>query len=221
MVECAGSRKWLLDGERRFPNSHRIQIMLAVLDILEGNVAQAVARTEALRGRDPQNEEVKFLRSDLAFLTSSSDLEAAHEALMENSASNFAGVYESVRLRYAYALRKRGDTARAATLLAQAERIARDKVEKGDQSPALRIELAAASVLRGDNAGALEWLSRAYDAGFRDYGTLERDPILAALAGDARFREILDRMRKDVAAQRARARDRGLLDVDALLAPRK
>jgi len=164
---------------------------------------------------------LKFLRADLAFLTGAADLESALEPLMEKSASNFSGVFESVRLRYAYALGKRGEAARAAPLVDEAERIAREKVEKGDQSPALRIELAAASVLRGDNGGALEWLSPAYDAGFRDYGTLERDPILAALAGDARFREILDRMRKDVAAQRARARDRGLLDVDALLAPRK
>jgi thioredoxin-like negative regulator of GroEL len=89
------------------------------------------------------------------------------------------------------------------------------------KAPALRIELAAVAVLRGDNAGALEWLSRAYDAGFRDYGTLEPDPIFVAVRGDARFRELLERMRKDVAAQRSRARERGLLDIDSLLAPRK
>jgi serine/threonine protein kinase/tetratricopeptide (TPR) repeat protein len=215
-----GSRTLLLDGERRFPEMARIHIMLGLLDIYQGRAEQAVARTEAMVARAPQNEEVKFHRADIAFLTKSSDLEMALEPLMERSASNFINVYESVRLRYAYALQKRGEAARAATLLAEAERIAREKVEKGDQTPALRIELAAASELRGDHAGALEWLSRAYDAGCRDYGLLERDPILAPLGSDARLRGILERMRKDVDAQRARARERGLLDIDALLVPR-
>ncbi len=213
------SRKLLLDAERRFPDSLRIQIILALLDITEGHAKQAMARSAALSVRAPENEEVKFLRADLAFLTNSTDQESALEPLMEQSASSFSSLYESMRLRYAYALRKRGDGARAATLLADAEGIARERVEQGDQTSALRVELAAASVLREDHPGALQWLSRAYDAGFREYGFLERDPILAALGGDARFRETLDRMRKDVDVQRARARDRGLLDIDSLLAP--
>jgi hypothetical protein len=116
-------------------------------------------------------------------------------------------------------LRKRGDVSRATLLVDEAERIAREKIQKEDQNPPLRIELAAASVLRGDRSRALEWLGQAYDAGFRDYGTLERDPILSPLRGDAKFQSILDRIRKDVAAQRERARQRGLLEFDSLRAP--
>ena len=216
-----GNRKLLVDGERRFPDRSRIQIMLALLEITEGRAEEAVARATRLSARAPQDEEVKFLRADLAFLTNASDLERVLEPLMEQSASNFGSLYESIRLRYAYVLGRRGDATRAAPLLAEAERIARGKMEQGDQSSALRIELAAASALRGDHAGALEWLSRAYDAGCRDYGVLELDPFFATLRGDPRYRELLERMRKDVAAQRARARERGLLDIDALLAPRK
>ena len=219
--EDDASRKLLLDAERRFPDFSRIHIMLALLDLYQGRTNQAAGRLEALRVRAPDDEEVKFLRADFAFLTDSSDLQPALEALMKNAASNYVTVPESVRLRYAYVLGKKGDATRAAPLLAEAERLARTNVEKGHQSSPLRIELAAAAMLRGDQPGALEWLSRAYDAGFRDYGTLEAwDPVFAALRSDARFRAILERLRKDVDAQRARARDRGLLDIDSLLAPR-
>jgi TolB-like protein/Tfp pilus assembly protein PilF/predicted Ser/Thr protein kinase len=151
-----GARKWLVDAERRFPDFHRVQMMIALLDLVQGRTAEAVARSEAQRARSPQDEEVKFLRADVAFLSSSNDLEKAHEALMERVASSFTTVYESVRLRYAYALRKKGDRTRAAPLLAEAERIAREKTDRGDKTPALRTELAAASVLRGDHAGALD-----------------------------------------------------------------
>jgi hypothetical protein len=53
---------------------------------------------------------------------------------------------------------------------------------------------------------------------YRDYSLLERDPILVKLDPDPRFRDIVDRMRKDVEVQRSRARQGGLLDIDALLA---
>jgi serine/threonine protein kinase/Tfp pilus assembly protein PilF len=216
-----GARRWLMDAERRFPDFHRVHSMIVLLDILQGHAERAVARSDALRTRLPHDEEAKFLRADVAFLTNSTDLEKAHEVLMERAASSSLYVRLTVRVRSAYALQKRGDTVRANQLLAEAERIAREKVHRGDQNPALRAELAAVSVLRGDQAGALDWLSQAYDSGYRDYGFLELDPILAALGSNARFREVLDRMKKDVDAQRARARDRGLLDIDGLLAPRQ
>jgi hypothetical protein len=121
-----------------------------------------------------------------------------------------------VRLRYAFVLGQQGN-ARASGLVDEAARIAREKVEQGDESPALRLELAAAAVLRGDRADAIEWVSRAYDSGYRDNAALAGDPILSPLRHEPRFRAILERMRQNVAAQRARARDRGLLEIDTLV----
>jgi hypothetical protein len=77
------------------------------------------------------------------------------------------------------------------------------------------------AVLRKDPNAALDWLARAYDAGFRDYAFLDLDPILAELKAQPRFRDVLDRMRKDVDAQRRRAEERGLLRIEGLLAPAK
>jgi TolB-like protein/tetratricopeptide (TPR) repeat protein len=215
------TRRWLSDAERRFPNFHRIQQMLALLDVLQDQPGKAAARTVALNARLPENEEVKFQRADVAFLTNSTDLEKAHEALMARAASNFISVPESIRVRYAYALRRRGDARRAESLLVEAGRIAREKMARGDQTPALRIEMAAVATLRGDPASALDWLSRAYDIGFRDYGLLERDPIIRELGSGQRVKEIIDRMKRDVEGQRERARARELLDIDSLLGPVK
>jgi hypothetical protein len=128
----------------------------------------------------------------------------------------------SARLRYAYALGKRGESAKAAALVAEAERIARERIDAGNQTPGLRVELAAAAALRKDTNAAIDWLERALKGGYRNYGFLERDPILLGqLRTDARFHDVLEAMRRDVEAQRARARTRGLLDVEPLLGPAK
>ncbi len=76
--------------------------------------------------------------------------------------------------------------------------------------------------MRQDTNAALEWLQRAHDGGFRDYAFLERNPMLRQQMGsDPRFIEFIDRMRRDVAAQRERARQRGLLDLTVVLGPRQ
>jgi non-specific serine/threonine protein kinase len=213
------TRRWLTDAERLSPDSSRTQIMLAILEVFEGNNQAARQRIATLYQRLPNDEEVKIARADVAFATGSDDLAPALEALITRSPTMSYAVPESVRMRYAYVVTRRGDTSRAAALRDEAERVARERIAQGATSPVLYVEVAAAAALRGDHQAAFDWLSRAHDAGYRDHGWLERDPILAPLAG-ARFEEILTRMRNDVAAQRERARARGLLDLDALTANR-
>jgi TolB-like protein/predicted Ser/Thr protein kinase len=214
-------KRWLLEGERRFPEEQRIQTSLAVLDIYDGNFADAQRRVAALAARLPDNEEVKLMRADVAYVTGSSDLAAAHDAMARSAGATGLLVPETIRLRRGYVAGLKGEVAQSAALLAEAERAAQDKIDRGDRTPMLRVELAAAAVLRGDHAAAGQWLERAFETGYRDYGILERDPILAKLEPAAKRRQMLDRMKRDVDAQRAAARDRGLLDVDGLLTAAK
>jgi hypothetical protein len=79
------------------------------------------------------------------------------------------------------------------------------------------MEAGAARALVGDLNGAIAELQRAYDAGWRDYGIAVIDPMLSGVRDDSRFRALVDRARTDVAAQRERARQRGLLDFAPLL----
>jgi TolB-like protein/Tfp pilus assembly protein PilF/predicted Ser/Thr protein kinase len=210
--------RWLLEGERRFPDFSRVQATTAMLEVLEGRDADAAARMARAIARHPDDEELKFYRVDMAFLLRSDDLQPALEALGPGADANSVMVPESIRTRRAYLASTKGDAAQTAALLAQSERVAKDKVAHGDNSPTLRVELAAIAAMRGDHAGALEWLNRAYDAGYRDYGVIARDPILARIEPAATFKEIMDRMRLDVDTQRQRARQSGLLDLDSLLA---
>ena len=208
---------WLLEGERRFPDSPRIQAVSAMVEALEGRDAVAAARIAKAIAREPDNEELKFYRADLAFLLRSDDLAPALKALGQSADSNIAVVPESIRMRRAWLASITGNAAETSALLAQTEGAARERMNRGDHSPTLRVEMAAIAVMRNDSGGALEWLDRAYDAGYRDYGVIARDPILAKIEPAAKFKEVLDRMQRDVTAQRERARQSGLLDLDPLL----
>ena len=79
------------------------------------------------------------------------------------------------------------------------------------------MEAGVVRALAGDVASALAELQRAYDAGWRDYGIAAIDPMLATVRDDPRFRALVDRARTDVATQRERAKQRGLLDFAPLL----
>jgi TolB-like protein len=216
----AETRVLLEEAERTTPIHSRIQRMLTLLELLEGHADRAVKRADAVIARTPTSEEVKFFRADFAYLLDAPDLERWVEPLLERSASNRGWIAVSHRLKYAHVLRGRSETARAASLVAEADRIARAALDRQPDTMELRVELAAVSALQQDTAGALDWLRRAYEGGYRDYDFLERDPILRRQMGtDARFVEFIDRMRRDVAAQRERARARGLLELTGLLRP--
>jgi hypothetical protein len=218
----AETRTLLEEAERRTPTFSRVQMLLSMLELLEGHPDRAVARADAMAASTPTNLEVSFYRADLAYLVDAPDMEKWLAPLMERAAANRLWAAQTARMKYAYALMKGGKLERATELIEQAERSARQKIDGGSESPALRVEIATAAALRKDTDGALEWLGRAYDAGYRDYALLEHDPVFRAQFGtDPRFMTVIDRMRRDVDAQRERARQRGLLELQSLLNPAK
>ena len=217
----AESRVLLEEAERRAPRDSRVQMLLGMLDLTDGSGDKALARSKAIAEREPKNREMSFHRADIAYLTDDPDLEPLLAPLVDQSPTNRLWGGESVRLRYAYALQKRGEPARSKLLAAEAERYARERIAAGDDTPVQRVELAAAAALRGEADAALEWLEQAFEAGYRDYGFLERDPIFRPLGSHARLVRVLDRMRRDVEAQRERARTRGLLELQSLIGPER
>jgi TolB-like protein/predicted Ser/Thr protein kinase len=210
-------RQLLTEGERRFPQFQRIQFCWANLELYEGKTADSYNRIRRTLDRFPDDEEIKFARADIAYLAGAEDAEGALDTIAADVTPPLAA--ESVRLRRAYFRERRGDLEGGRRSLEEAERIARGRIDRGDHSPTLRVEMAAAAILRNDHAAAVRWLDEAYDAGYRDYGVLQLDPILARLEPAAKLRDFIDRIKRDVDAQREDARAGGLLDIGTLLAP--
>jgi serine/threonine protein kinase len=210
------SRRWVSHAER-LPELSRTQITAATLEVYRGDVAGALARVRARAREEGGDSELRFALDDLAVLAAAADAETLNEERFR-SAPEAAGVLlpESGRLRYAFLLQRRGD-ARARGLIEESETRVRARIASGDVAASTFMEAGAARALVGDADGAFAELQRAYDAGWRDYGIAALDPMLATLRDDPRFGALLDRARTDVAVQRERARQRGLLDFASLL----
>jgi TolB-like protein len=210
------SGRWLAHAER-LPDNARTQITAAMLEVYRGDVPGALSRIRARAQKAPSNPEVRFMLNDLALLATADDAEALAEAMFRTT-PEVPGVLlpESGRLRYAFLLQRRGD-ARARGFIEESEARARARIAAGDRAATTFMELGVARALLGDANGAFAEFERAYGAGWRDYGIAAIDPMLATVRNDPRFGALLDRARSDVAAQRERARQRGLFDFAPLL----
>jgi eukaryotic-like serine/threonine-protein kinase len=209
---------WLRRGEQRFPAEPRIQVQLTALELLRGRDAEALARVRRAAELSPTNEELKSALGDLSFLLGTKDAVPLARVAFETAPDISSGwlAFETMRTRYAFLLKKAGETAEATRLADEAAAKARRQLDGGSQSPFLMIELAAIQMVKDDPDAAIGWLDQAYKKGFREYGYLERDTAFTSLVGTSRFRQLLQQMQGDVATMRQRARDRGLMDLGKL-----
>jgi transcriptional activator of cad operon len=100
-------------------------------------------------------------------------------------------------LRLAHLRSLAHDRAGADTLLREVERNARLQLDRGVDSPHSRWLLAAAAAVRGDQAVALQWYTRAVEAGRADVVWDEWDPLLRSIRQTADFKRLSDRVRAD------------------------
>jgi serine/threonine protein kinase/TolB-like protein len=210
LADDAITLQWTGEGERVFPDHARIQFIPAMLDSLSGRNMQAMQRMRrAVAGR-PNGEEARQLLSELALIDQSPDRKELVEAYFRSSPDLSGGWFilpESYRVRYAYLLTGEGETKRATQLMDEAERLALQALNQGNEMPRVRVEIAAIHVFRQEKEPALDWLQRAYDAGWREARILQRDPMLAGLRNEPRFIQLLTRMKNDVKAMRERSAD--------------
>jgi tetratricopeptide (TPR) repeat protein len=214
----AESERFLTEAARHFPSSPRLQVLLTMLETLRGQLSEALERARTAVQKQAGSAELKILLAELAWLSGTDDADVLTEEWLKREPDSPGRLllYETPRIRHAFLLKKKGDAAGTGSELQQADAVARDTLKAGSESPGLRIALAAISLLNNDRTSALDWLNRAYDAGNRDYGLLERDPILQPLHSDPQFRALLERMKSDVLRMRERAQQRGLMDLSSL-----
>jgi TolB-like protein/tetratricopeptide (TPR) repeat protein len=208
LADDQATERWLLRGEREWPDAVRLQIQLSWLDVLQGREQQALERMRRIMARAPGDEEGRGHLAELAALTGAPDAEPLLLPLVVDQPAARPTIWtfpESFRALLALVLHRRGQQARAATLWSEALAADSADLARGHDNPDRPMEIAAIHAVRGETAAALEWLERGYEAGWRDYRITRRDPFFAGLREEPRFRGLLARMESDVSTMQQRA----------------
>ena len=205
------SERFVSEAATRFPASTRLQLIWACMQVRGGRSQAALARVRRAVDTAPDNSEALVLRIEIATLTGASDAAPLTEALVADSGDVALWVVPySVRLVHAYHLQMAGQTVEARALTNQILDRNRQAIAAGADAPMPLMQNAAIHALRGDSPAALDWLDRAYAAGWRDGRTLAIDPLFASIRREPRFTQLLSRIKADVTAMRARADYSGL-----------
>ena len=202
----ATSERWLVAAARRFPDTPRLEICLAWLDLVRGRDSVALERARRLVAVQPSDQEPPSLLANLVLVTRAPDAESVVARLYrEGPDAQGWFMAQSYRSLYALLLARRGQRDSAQALWSQALAEAERDIQAGNESFVPRFEIAAIHAARGDTAAALEWLDRAYQAGWREARSIARDPFFDGLREHRRFREIVAQAEGDVVAMRRRA----------------
>jgi hypothetical protein len=185
----------------RFPAAVRLQILLSFFDLRRGRAGAALDRIRTTVERAPDNVEALLTRSEIATIVGSPDAGRFTQSLQ---------IWHSVKLLHAYQLHKDGQSARAAALMDQVRTDNEEAITGGADWLYPPMQNARIYAITGDVTLALDWLERAYRAGWKDARTTRLLPMWASLHGDPRFERLLARMEADVAAMRVRADYSGL-----------
>jgi Tfp pilus assembly protein PilF len=205
------SEPFLASAAMRFPTAVRLQILLSYLDLRRGRPDAALDRIRRTVDSAPNNVEALLTRFEIAAIAGSPDLRRFTEPLLEESADAPTQlIWHSVKLLHAYRLHTEGQKVRAAALMDQVLAANEEAIKAGADWLYPPIQNVTIYATRGDVTAALDWLERAYQAGWRDARTTRLLPMWAPLQREPRFERLVARMDADVAAMRARADYSGL-----------
>jgi tetratricopeptide (TPR) repeat protein len=209
--------RWLDEAIPRFPNDSRLWRLRGAADLARGDRDAAKARLDNLAERFPKDEEVKAFRAMATALLGGPELlamvkEPARRTPETFVTESFATTFRVLLVR---GLQQAGDDTGAAAAREEALSSNRARLDRGEEWPNFITERAMLHALGGDRAGTLEWLERAYEAGFRRGWTLDIDPTFDLVRDDPRYTRLREGMRADV----ARMRERANAAAEPLLAP--
>jgi serine/threonine-protein kinase len=202
----AASERYLSSALKRFPGAPRLEIHLAWLDFLRGRDSMALARARRLIEANPGDGEAPTLLVNLLIQTGAPDAEQVLEPMYQEEPEGTGWImWETYRSLYGLVLARRGERDRARAEWGAALATAERSIAQGNDAYGPRLEIAALHAVQGDTAAALDWLERAYQAGWREARGIVRDPFFEGLRTNARFREIVARALADIDVMRQRA----------------
>ena len=190
----------------RFPNDSRLQLTFARLDILRRRDSAAVVRARRVLERSPKNQEAQYFVAELATITDAPDAATFIEPLVKDAPEGRGDfLAESYRTQLGRLLAKRGERAKADSIWAASAALASQQLAAGNENPALPLELAAISTMRGDTTAAFASIEQSYRMGWKDPRILALDPFFATLRDTPHFRTLISRMNADLLAMRRTA----------------
>jgi eukaryotic-like serine/threonine-protein kinase len=205
LADAPAAQRFLLEAEKRFPAAPRIQYLLSWNEFVAGNPDTALARIRRAFEGNQDNGEVHAVAAALTFSAGTNDAAAHVASLFQKSPGARTYVLgATVRAMHAYLLLKAGDTTRGTALMNEALAAADKERTEGSELPDVPLEIAAIHAVRGERDEAIRWLESAYQAGWRLFRELDRDPFFASLRADPDYRRIRQRMEEDVRAMRQR-----------------
>lgn len=190
----------------RFPDHSRVALMVARLDILRGHDSAAMARARQVLERNPKDQEAQYFIAELATVTDAPDAMSFVEPLVREAPEGRGDLLgESYRTQLGRLFARRGEQSKADSLWSESAALSRQRLASGDENPALAMELAGISAMRGDTAAALASLEQSYRMGWKDARITAIDPFLASLRRTPRYRKVLAQMSADMEAMRRTA----------------
>jgi TolB-like protein/Flp pilus assembly protein TadD len=205
------AERFLAPAAMRFPTDARLQFLLSYLDLRRGRPDAALDRIRRTAENWPHSVETLLTRLEVAAIAGSADAERFAQPLLAESAdAPTQMIWHSVKLLHAYQLHKDGHLARASELMDQVLASSDEAIKGGADWLHPRIQIATIHAIRGDVPAALDWLERAYQAGWKDPRITRMLPMWASLHREPRFAQLVARMEADLTAMRARADYSGL-----------
>jgi predicted Zn-dependent protease len=158
------------------------QAQLGLIARFRGDTREAIRRLEKVREQDPMNIFAIFVL--MRAYMDAGDLVKARAILENTSKQDRANYY--LRLAQAILLALEGKRADALREMDS------EVLKYAELSPFVMPDAAEFYAVLGEKEKACEWLDRAVRAGVETLEWYQRDPLLASLRNNQRFKQILD-----------------------------
>lgn len=174
-------------------------------DLVKGRPDRARRRADRMVDREPDGFVGLFAAADTRL--AAGDFEGAirhyERCYRLDPDSRHSGILRATRTALGFAHLEGGDPLRGRELLDAAENEDRRALHAGASYGGLHYDLASIHAARGEVEQALDWLGRAYRAGWLQHDLLRVDPLLRSLHGRQDYEEIGLAMERSVEEQRS------------------
>ncbi len=105
-------------------------------------------------------------------------------------------------LGLSYFLLKEGKNIDAEILLSRSRSLFLEEIKKGALDDEFRIGLASIAAIQGRKEEAIQWLQKAIDVKWLDYGMVETSPWFESIKNDPRFKQMIMKVKNETAKMR-------------------